>query len=423
MGGHERDVVERSVAQLPVTVARTPRGRRGRGAAAAEERADDDRDHQSRDPHRCELPAESQPRVPQRLARLLLLPGPVHQPEDRAHALVDQVDAKRAHQESEDGVSLDEHHHSGCREGHSAQHPQHGTPRLRCKPAAGHAQWLAEGTRLDQRRRRGRHHHAARGEYPGGGAKVAQEGVPDRPRCRLLVRPVDVVHRERARDGVRHHEQHARDGHRHAELDDRLSPVRREEQRPRHQYEGEDEQQHREQLDALGDVGERCAEAAYVPLDQLDPLSRLELAGELGTHLLERGRQHRPDIGDRERDGVLVALEERAVHISDGLPEQVRERAASDDVGRHRLDDRPGRDQIGLVLQDHLVGELLRDERAHAVVAQRHGGSVGELVRVHGGVARVGRHERKHDCHRGQNHEHPRRELTRVHVPNVQPAG
>ena len=75
------------------------------------------------------------------------------------------------------------------------------------------------------------------------------EGRPGRrprpPGCRLLVRALDVVHRERARDRVRHHQQHARHGHRHAELDDRLSPVRREQRAPPPRVRGRGQQQQR----------------------------------------------------------------------------------------------------------------------------------------------------------------------------------
>ena len=181
--------------------------------------------------------------------------------------------------------------------------------------------------------------------------------------------------------------------------------------------------QHREQLNALGDVGERRTEAADVPLDELHALGRLELPCELRTHLLQRRGKHRADVGNRERDGVPVTFEERAVDVAHRLAEQARERAASHDLGGHRLDDRARRDEIGLVLQDDLVGELLRDQGANAVVAKRRGGSVGELVRVHGGLPGVCRHQREHDRQRGQNHKHPRRELTRVHAPKLPRTG
>ena len=58
----------------------------------------------------------------------------------------------------------------------------------------------------------------------------------------------------------------------------------------------------------VGDVGERRAEAADVALDELDAAARLDLVASDGPQLLERRRQHRPDVGDRQRDGVLVAV-------------------------------------------------------------------------------------------------------------------
>ena len=132
---------------------------------------------------------------------------------------------------------------------------------------------------------------------------------------------VDLVDSDRAEGRVRRHEEHAGHGRSHAQLDDGLAPVPREEERARHECEREDEQQDREHLNTLGDIRECGAQTADVPLDQLHPLGRAELAGDLRAHLLKRGREHRPHVGNRERDGVLVALEERAVYIAHGFPE------------------------------------------------------------------------------------------------------
>ena len=68
----------------------------------------------------------------------------------------------------------------------------------------------------------------------------------------------------------------------------------------------------------------------------LHPLARADLVGEVGAHLLERRGQDGAHVRDRQRHRVLVVLEQRAVHVAHRLPEQLRERAAADDVGRPR---------------------------------------------------------------------------------------
>ena len=63
----------------------------------------------------------------------------------------------------------------------------------------------------------------------------------------------------------------------------------------------------------------------------------------------------------------------------------------------------PRGDQVALLLQHDLVGDLLRDQRAHAVVVQRRGGAVGELVGVDGGLAHVAGDEGEDERHRGED--------------------
>ena len=120
---------------------------------------------------------------------------------------------------------------------------------------------------------------------------------------------------------------------------------------PDHECEGEHEQQHREQLNALGDVGERRAEAADVPLDELHALRSTGASVRAPDAPAPAPPQAPRRRRNREHDGVPVPFEERAVDVAHRLAEQARERAASHDVGRHRLDDRTRRDQIGLVLR------------------------------------------------------------------------
>ena len=105
-------------------------------------------------------------------------------------------------------------------------------------------------------------------------------------------------------------------------------------------------------------------------MHERDPIGFLELPGKPGSHLLERGREHRADIRDRQRHGVLVLRDHRAVDVPHRRPEQAPEGPPADDIGSGRLDERTRRLQVGVTCEDHLVGDALGDQRPHAVVAQ-----------------------------------------------------
>jgi hypothetical protein len=181
--------------------------------------------------------------------------------------------------------------------------------------------------------------------------------------------------------------------------------VGRHRDRRAHERHAEDEQQQREEFDVVGDARRGRTHAADVATDDRDAARPLELVGELRAHMLERGGEHRPDVGDGQRQGVLVAQEQRPVHVADARPEQRRERRAGHDVSGDRLDDRPRGDQVAVVLEHDLVGDPLSDQRLHAVGAQRLGGAVGELDGVDQRVARVGGDEREQQDRRGHDDE------------------
>ncbi len=157
---------------------------------------------------------------------------------------------------------------------------------------------------------------------------------------------------------------------------------------------------------------------ADVALEQLHLAGRVDLVGDGGLELLERGRQDRAHVGDRERDGVLVPVEDRPVHVPYARPEEGGERPAPDERRRGRLDDRPGRKEVALVLQDDLVRDLLGEERAHAVVAERGRGAVRELVRVDRCAADVAGDQRQGERHGSEDGQRPREDW-RVHVPTL----
>ena len=57
--------------------------------------------------------------------------------------------------------------------------------------------------------------------------------------------------------------------------------------------------------------------------------------------------------------------------------------------------------------EHHLVGDPLRDQRAHAVIAKCGGGAVGELIRVHGRPAHIAGDQGEHQRDRGQHDQRP----------------
>ena len=116
----------------------------------SEEEADEGHDHDRRERPRRDAPYAEAPSAPHLGLCLRLLVRAVHEPQHRAHTLVDQVDAERVQQQSDDGVAVDQHDDSCCHERRRAQHTQCGALRLRCQPAAGRAKRLAERARLDK---------------------------------------------------------------------------------------------------------------------------------------------------------------------------------------------------------------------------------------------------------------------------------
>ena len=137
--------------------------------------------------------------------------------------------------------------------------------------------------------------------------QVGEEGAPARRRR---------VVEQRLRDLVRRDDDDAAGGRADPELDHRATAVAAHGERGGHEREGERRQDDREHADVSGEGGQRAAEGAEVALRDLQRTGRLELARELRPHLLERRGEHRPDVGERERHRVAVAVEHRAVHVA-----------------------------------------------------------------------------------------------------------
>jgi hypothetical protein len=387
VGGGERDAVERAIAQLDVAVAR-PRGRRGRrDPAGADERGDRDHDQRDRDGDDDE-PAQ---RPSTRAWLGLLLGRLVDHPQDRGQPGVDEVHAGRRDDELDDRVAGHDHHDPDGDEEHAAQHAPARPLRLRRHPGGRPGQRLADVDRPDQRRRRRGHDGAAPGEDPPRRAQVAEVRVPDAGHGVLLVGAVDVPDRRRAREVEEHDQQHPGDRGADPQLDDGAPSVGRERQRAgderdrqQRQHDGQDPQRPHE-------PAHRAVELPEVAPQEHDAIGLLDLLRQPGPQLLERGRDHGPDVRHRERDRVLVVGEDRGVDVADGGAEQAAERAAPDHLRRRRLDQRARSLEVGLPREHQLVRDLLGDQRPDAVVAQRGGRAVGELVGVDDRAPRVAR--------------------------------
>ena len=82
---------------------------------------------------------------------------------------------------------------------------------------------------------------------------------------------------------------------------------------------------------------------------------------QVGPDLLERGADDEPDVGERERERARVLLHERAVHVPHRGAEQPAERAAADDARDGGLDQRPRGDEVALLREHEVVGDVRGD--------------------------------------------------------------
>jgi hypothetical protein len=389
--GRQRDLGERPVAQLGVPVAGTSGRGGGRGDPRAHEHRDGAADQQGRDGAGRERAA-----APRRARRPLPdgRTGPVDHPQQLARPGRDQQHAGDAERERDHGVAGEEARESDDQQRHRtrcAQRRSRGLGRDRTRRTAHDR---AHVERPQQRRRRGRDDGARAGEDPRRGAQVGEERVPHRRRGVALLRALDGVERDGAPERVEDHEHEPRDRDRAAERDGRGAAVAGQRERPGGAGHGHREQQPRQQPDAVGRPDQVSADGPGVAREQADVLGAPQIVGQLRSHRLDRAREHHADVAQRQGQRVLVAVDQRAVHVAHGGPEDARDRAAADDAAGDGLDHGPHGDQVGL-LHQHLVGHAGGEQRADGRVLERRRRAVGELVRVHDRVARVARHERQ----------------------------
>jgi hypothetical protein len=161
----------------------------------------------------------------------------------------------------------------------------------------------------------------------------------------------------------------------------------------------------REDAHVVGDPHERPGRRVDSVLDDDDVAGRLDLRGQVGPHRLDSRRGDRADVGERQRDRVLIALEHRAMDVEHRAVEQTAERGAADDPGDRRRDDRARREEVGLLGEDHAIGHAIADQRAHAAVVQRRGRAVGELLGVEQRSPRIARQGGRGEQERRQHHQ------------------
>ena len=164
----------------------------------------------------------------------------------------------------------------------------------------------------------------------------------------------------------------------------------------------------REHLQALAGAHDVTGQAADVALEDHHARAGVEVGGELRVELLQRRRHDRPHVGQRQRQRVAVAGEDRAVRVEHRAPEEGAERAAAHDPGDRGGDQRPCRDQVGVIAQHDLVGDALADRVAHRGLRERRRGAVGELAGVEEGEPRVARDRRTDEQDRREHHQRGR---------------
>jgi hypothetical protein len=175
----------------------------------------------------------------------------------------------------------------------------------------------------------------------------------------------------------------------------------------------------REDLQPLAGAHHVASEAADVALEQHDARAGVEVFGELRVELLQRRRHDRPHVGQRQRQRVAVAGEDRAVRVEHRAAEEAAERAPAHDAGHRGGDQRPRRDQVGVVAQHDLVGHALADRGADRRLRERRRRAVRELAGVEEGEPRVARDRRTDEQHRREHHQRGR--PATAHAPEPYP--
>ena len=316
----------------------------------------------------------------------------VDEPQQRVHAVVDQEDAQERHGERDDRVAREEHDHPGRDEGdaRAGRAAAASAARRSRAPRGGAAARRRPSAAGPTSRRRRRSRRTPRGSTPADrrSPRKASQIAPAAARasapstCRTAT--------ERAMPSSTTTAMPA-----HAAPTPSSATVRR--------RSGDDQSAaatRARQRSGRTIARTRSARAASatdapsvrrVPFEDLDPVGRPHLPRDRRLELLERGRQHGADVGDRQRDRVLVAVEDGAVDVTDAGAEEARERAAADDPRHRGLDQRARREEVGLPPEHDLVRDALGDHacaRCRRAARRWRGWRTGRSRRSCGGRSR-----------------------------------
>ena len=320
--------------------------------------------------------------------------------QDDLEPLVEHVDADERDRDPQRRQRLRDQQRARRDQRRGAREPQPGRVRFGRRDSPRRAQWALDLDRPDQRRGGGGDDRARAGQNPAEGAQVTEVRVP--------YAGGGAVDQQRARHRVGDHDRQPRGGDADPELRARAPAVGREDERGDGGGEGQRPQHPGEHLQPLAGAHDVGGDGAEVALEQDDALAGVDVVGELRVELLERGRHDGADVGKRERQRVAVAGEDRAVGVEHRAAEQAPERAAADDAGDRGGDQRPRRDQVGVVAQDHLVGHAVADRGADGRLCQRCRGAIGELLGVEQRQPGVRGDRGSDEQHRRDHHQHRR---------------
>src|SRR4051794_3864593 len=186
------------------------------------------------------------------------------------------------------------------------------------------------------------------------------------------------------------------------------------------QAEGQSQQHESKRSDAVDGPCNPSCRRADVPSDELDLICPLDRWSGGRVQYRESASNYRSDVGDRERQRVPVAGEERSVYVAQAGAERVDERAAAESSGDGADDERAHGGEPASALEDELVRDALCRQGADGWVAQRCRSPVGELVGVGERSTRVGAEDSEEHRDRSEDDEQAHGAVLRArHAANI----
>ena len=393
MRGGEGDLVEALGAQRDFAVAGrgTDHGRRRRAALRHEQRDDGERDQPD---------ADRRERGEQVAAADLGLRGtPLA---GRAQQLVDTgVEHEQAGGDGDQpqrGQRREDDRQADDGERGSPRHAPDGVPRR----ARGHLPAVPQRREQVRQRRargdRGGDDHRERRHEQQQTAEVSEERVPHRARGAAL--DLAVARQPLDRHPPAGQQQDRRDGQsgdREAQDLDRAAPLRGQRDARGGRHQRRDDEHEREHPQAMSGLRRRLGHAVDqrhlqrdVGLDAIDAVDR---------QVHERRLHEHADVPQVEPQPRVVARQQRRVHAADAVLEQREEGRRAGDARDRRLDQRPGRDEVGHLAQHDAVGDLAAQDGPDVGIGERSGRAVGEVPLREQLVAGVAGDDGRHDQH------------------------